>query len=264
MRADIIAHRFDGVVTAQDEKIKNEPKPERVNLVRLYINDFVEEFFHAVAAARGPRARVAQRRGYNFFFHAASTSVSRSGVRPACNFACRSGGSDLNQASVSRAVSASGRNVSPLLSARSIFARAIRCLCRSTRACQTTAALFAQSKNPRYPGKLRVRLQRGFDSVEHSADAEWFRRAGCIVNSGLAVLDHADRPFGEVAGINELHGVVRRTWREHFTAAIDPYRPVCKRSVSSRGPTISPGRMISVFPGNHFSASLSESALSGP
>ena len=35
---------------------------------------------------------------------------------------------------------------------------------------------------------------------------------------------------------------------------------VVKRSVSSPGPTIKPGRMTSVFPGNHFSASASESA----
>src|SRR6476646_9767465 len=44
---------------------------------------------------------------------AASTSASRSGVIPALSF-CRSAGCDLNQASVSRAVVASGRNVSPL------------------------------------------------------------------------------------------------------------------------------------------------------
>ena len=52
------------------------------------------------------------------FFQVASTSASRSGVRPARNFDCRSCGRDLNHASVSCAVSASGRNVKPLASAR--------------------------------------------------------------------------------------------------------------------------------------------------
>ena len=49
-----------------------------------------------------------------------------------------------------------------------------------------------------------------------------------MVNSGLAVLDHADRPFSEVAGINELHRVVRRTRCKNFAAGIDPHRPVCE------------------------------------
>src|SRR5438094_2157639 len=34
-----------------------------------------------------------------------------------------------------------------------------------------------------YPSKLRVRLQGGFDSVEHRSNAERFGRTGCIVNS---------------------------------------------------------------------------------
>src|SRR6266436_4145215 len=51
VRADVIAHWFDDVVTAQDHEIKNEPEPECANLVRLYINDLGENFFHAVAAA---------------------------------------------------------------------------------------------------------------------------------------------------------------------------------------------------------------------
>src|SRR5436190_20330462 len=60
----------------------------------------------------------------SFFFHAASTSASRSGVRPAFGCDCRSGGSDLNQASVSLAVTSSGRNVRALLNARLMFVRA--------------------------------------------------------------------------------------------------------------------------------------------
>src|SRR5437763_13739182 len=54
---------------------------------------------------------------------AVSTSASRSAVRPARNFACRSGFCALNQVSESRAVSASGRNVRPFANARLIFVR---------------------------------------------------------------------------------------------------------------------------------------------
>jgi hypothetical protein len=46
VRADVIAHWFDDVVTAENEKIKNEPEPECANLVRLYVNDFREDAFH--------------------------------------------------------------------------------------------------------------------------------------------------------------------------------------------------------------------------
>src|SRR5436190_342036 len=52
VRADVIAHWFDDVVTAQDHEIENEPEPECADLVRLYINDFGEDVFHAVAADR--------------------------------------------------------------------------------------------------------------------------------------------------------------------------------------------------------------------
>src|SRR2546423_12245419 len=86
--------------------MKREPEPERPDLIRFYVNDLREEFFHAR------------------FFQAARTSASRSGVNPARSFDCRSCGSDLNQARVSRAVSPSGRKVKPLPNALSIFVRA--------------------------------------------------------------------------------------------------------------------------------------------
>src|SRR5262249_29122411 len=57
------------------------------------------------------------------FFHAASTSASRSGVMPAFMCAWRSCGRDLNHASVSRAVLSSERKVSPLESARLMLVR---------------------------------------------------------------------------------------------------------------------------------------------
>jgi hypothetical protein len=52
VRADVIAHWFDDVVTAQDHEIKNEPEPECANLVRLYINDLGEDAFHINDEAR--------------------------------------------------------------------------------------------------------------------------------------------------------------------------------------------------------------------
>src|SRR4029077_10354565 len=43
-----------------------------------------------------------------------------------------------------------------------------------------------------YPGKLRVRLQGPFNSIEHPADAEGFGRPGRVINSCLTVLGHAN------------------------------------------------------------------------
>jgi hypothetical protein len=52
VRADVIAHWFDDVVTAQDHEIKNEPEPECAQFVRLYINDLGEDAFHINDEAR--------------------------------------------------------------------------------------------------------------------------------------------------------------------------------------------------------------------
>ena len=51
MCADVIAHWFDDVVTAEDHEIENETEPECANFIRLNVNDFGENFFHTVAAA---------------------------------------------------------------------------------------------------------------------------------------------------------------------------------------------------------------------
>src|SRR5215211_6999541 len=55
-----------------------------------------------------------------------------------------------------------------------------------------------------YPSELRVRLQGGLNSIQHRADAEGFGRSGRIVNSSLAVLDHANGPFSKITRIDEL------------------------------------------------------------
>src|SRR5262245_4422081 len=46
-----------------------------------------------------------------------------------------------------------------------------------------------------YPGKLRARLQRALNSIEHPADAEGFGRSSRVVNSCLTFLGHANGPF---------------------------------------------------------------------
>src|SRR5207245_5412716 len=105
-RADVIANRPDHVIAGEQDKKENEAQPESADFLRFYVNDLGEELF---------QARLCQ---------AASTSAPRSAVRPARSFDCRSLGSDLNQLSVSRAVSASGRNVKPFAKARLILVRA--------------------------------------------------------------------------------------------------------------------------------------------
>ena len=52
VRADVIAHWFDDIVTAQDHEIKNEPEPQRAQFVGFYVNDFGEDVFHINDEAR--------------------------------------------------------------------------------------------------------------------------------------------------------------------------------------------------------------------
>ena len=88
---------------------------------------------------------------------------------------------------------------------------------------------------------------------EHFANTELFGRPGRVVNSGLAFLDHANGPFRQIARIDELHRIARIAGREHFATAIDPHRPISK-AIRLDLPVrrSSPGRMMSVFSGNHF------------
>src|SRR4029077_18671171 len=105
-RANAVPNWFGDVIAGQDQEMEKEREPERANFVGPYLNDPGVQFFHA-------RLR-----------HSAKTSASRSAERPAFGCDWRSWGSDLNQASVSRAVTSSGRNVRPLLNARLMFVRA--------------------------------------------------------------------------------------------------------------------------------------------
>src|SRR4029077_15834609 len=139
-RTDFFTNRPQNVVTGKYDEVENEGKPKRAELVRLNIHDFGEDALHQKALSSRAHARDLTNAGHvtpvgevvrcahddiaRCFFHAASTPASRSGVRPARNFDCRSCGNDLNQARVSRAVSATGRKVKPFASARSIFVRA--------------------------------------------------------------------------------------------------------------------------------------------
>src|SRR6266850_4325986 len=79
-----------------------------------------------------------------------------------------------------------------------------------------------------YPGKLRVRLQGGLNSVQHSADAESLRRSRRVVNSRLTVLGHANGPFRKITRIDELDGIVWLSRRQHVSGTIDAHRPIRK------------------------------------
>src|SRR4029077_6779587 len=56
--------------------------------------------------------------------------------------------------------------------------------------------LLLLKKLVRQPGETRVRLQCAFNTIEHGGNAERRRRAGRVINSGLAVLSHSNRPLG--------------------------------------------------------------------
>src|SRR5882757_8872758 len=79
-----------------------------------------------------------------------------------------------------------------------------------------------------YPGKLRLRLQCGLNSVQHLTDPEGFGRSGRVVNSCLTVLGHANRPFSKITRIDELDGIVWLSRRQHVSGTIDAHRPIRK------------------------------------
>src|SRR6266550_3989092 len=47
---DAVANRPHNVVAGENQKMKNEPEPERANLVRLYVNNLGENAFHIKSA----------------------------------------------------------------------------------------------------------------------------------------------------------------------------------------------------------------------
>ena len=92
---------------------------------------------------------------YLSFVTVFNTSASRSGVSPARNFSCRSFGCALNHASVSRAVTANGRKVSPLSSAALMLTApdpAVLATSAAPRpACPTRARPSPSPRNPPAP-----------------------------------------------------------------------------------------------------------------
>src|SRR5262249_19356265 len=79
-----------------------------------------------------------------------------------------------------------------------------------------------------YPDKLRVRLQGLLNSIQHPADAERFGGSGCVINSCLAVLGHANGPFSKITRIDELDWIAWLSWPPHISGTIPAPRPIRK------------------------------------
>src|SRR3982750_1647799 len=65
--------------------------------------------------------------------------------------------------------------------------------------------------------------------VQEFTHRERLARAGGVVDAARLLwpcLGHPDRPLGEIARVDELRHVVRRSRREHFPTALDAHRPV--------------------------------------
>src|SRR6266568_8536994 len=79
-----------------------------------------------------------------------------------------------------------------------------------------------------HPDEVRIRFPYVFNSIEHCADAERLRRAGCVINSGLMVFTHSNRPLSQIASVDELDRIIRISRGKHFAASIDSDRPIGK------------------------------------
>ena len=104
----------------------------------------------AKGAKQGTQAGTKYRNYFLLACQAANTSASRSGFSPARIFVCRSRGCFLNHSSVAAVVSASERNVSPLLTALLIFTCRItsfRPVCAKSEIGNLVDDLFAREKD---------------------------------------------------------------------------------------------------------------------
>ena len=69
------------------------------------------------------------------------------------------------------------------------------------------------------------------NAVQHGRHAHRIVGAGCVECAETARFDQPDHPFGQIASVDELHGIAAIAWRKHFAAARQANRPIGKRSV---------------------------------
>src|SRR6266480_1801969 len=71
-------------------------------------------------------------------------------------------------------------------------------------------------------------MERIFDFVEHLTDFERLGGTGCVINSGLAIFRHPNRPFRQVARVDELHRIGWFARCQDFAAPVDAHWPIRK------------------------------------
>src|SRR5258708_29973769 len=76
------------------------------------------------------------------------------------------------------------------------------------------------------PGKPGVGPGRLLNAVKHFLHRQLRLRTGRVVSAGVALLDHADRPFSQVARVDELDRVGRFAGGQDLATAIDAHRPI--------------------------------------
>ena len=166
-----------------------------------------------------------------FAFQASRTCASRSGSMPARSLACRSAGSVFHQARVS----VGGLRERPegeaggdgLLVAAAVGARGVPGGGDPDRHVAPGADLLLLEEVRRRPDEAGASSRwPPLDAVEHAAHRELRGRAHGVEDAERARLDHADRPLGEVAGVDELHRVLAVAGGEHVAAAGEAHRPV--------------------------------------
>ena len=78
------------------------------------------------------------------------------------------------------------------------------------------------------PGKARSAAAHVLARVQHFVHGQGIVGAGCVVDAGAPLLDHADRPFGQVAHVDDLYGHVGLAGCQRFAATRDAHRPIRK------------------------------------
>ncbi len=110
-----------------------------------------------------------------------------------------------NQARVSAAVSGKGRQVRPAASARWMSRR-----WKPARRIHTGMSRQPDARHSRSGGRTRASLGIGPDRrlpAPHLAHGDRLGGTAGVEDAGGPLLGHADGPFGQVAGIDELHRI---------------------------------------------------------
>src|SRR5713226_10289786 len=110
-----------------------------------------------------------------------------------------------------------------------------------------------QKKFDIHPGEPSIGLRHRFNIIKHLPHCQYVIGAGRVKDPGSPLLDHSDRPFSQVAGVDELHRVFLRLARsQDFATARNTHRPIGEAIGFIAGPYNQTGTNDEILVGEPF------------